>query len=256
MKAYNKANPDRTGSQINEDIFVQAHCLKKGLDYVGACGPAHFDNHYKLSKMLNLPLPFKNLPPSYAKYILITPNDYSKAIYPDPNILIDQNFIGTLRNNFLLAFNAPPHSNPRVAVHIRRGDVKADNQMRYIPNSYYVDVITKIKHISQEAEIFIFSESHSSESFDVFRQLGCKLFLDADLEFTWKEMIFADVLVMSKGSFSYVPAIYNSNFVIYYPAWYTKLAHWHHTNASETWKNLELFLLRRYDLHSRTEMRS
>lgn len=253
MRAYNKSIPDRTGSQINEDIFVQAHCLKQGLSYVGSWGPAHFENHYKLSKMLNLPLPSKIFPSAYSKYIEIKPDDYSKGVYPDPNLLIDQNFINSLRKNFLSTVKPPNHDRPKIAVHLRRGDVKMDNQMRYVPNSYYVDVLTRIKQISPNVDISIFSESHSSESFDVFRQLGCKLFLDADLEFTWKEMIFSDVLVMSKGSFSYVPAIYNSNFVIYHPAWYAKLNHWHHTDARETWENLELFLGRRSGLRSGAE---
>lgn len=55
---------------------------------------------------------------------------------------------------------------------------------------------------------------------------------------------------MSKSSFAYVPAIYNNNFVIYYPAWYPKLNHWHDTHAPDLWNNLQLFLDRRSDLHS------
>lgn len=252
MKAYSKATHDRSGSQINEDIFAQACCVKNGLDYVGSYGQAHFANHHKLSKLLNLPLPFPKLPASYAGHTEIKPEDYSRANYPDPNLLLDQSFIQSLRDKFLLAEKIPTHRGLSAAVHIRRGDVKANNQMRYIPNAYYVEVIKKIQQTGS-IEVSIFSETESSESFDEFRKLGCKLFLDADLIFTWKEMIFSDILVMSKGSFAYVPAIYNSNFVIYYPAWYPKLDHWHDTHDPELWNNLQLFLDRRCGLHSQAK---
>lgn len=250
MKAYSKALPDRSGSQINEDIFVQAHCVKNGLDYVGSYGQAHFANHYKLSELLNLPLPCQKLPASYAGYVEIKPEAYSRAVYPDPNLLLDQKFIETLRAKFLLNVNPPSFTRPQAAVHIRRGDVKKDNLLRYMPNSYYVETIKKIQQVSPGVVVSIFSESVSSESFDEFLDLGCQLFLDADLEFTWKVMIFSDILVMSKGSFAYVPAIYNNNFVIYYPAWYPKLNHWNHPDAPELWNNLKLFLDRRYGLRS------
>jgi len=253
MKAYSKATSDRSGSQINEDIFVHAYCVKKDLEYVGSYGQAHFTNHYKLSELLNLPLPFEKLPPTYAHYTEVKPENYSRDVYPDPNLLLDQDFIEMLRQKFLLTTKAPIRSQPRAAVHIRRGDVKINNQMRYMPNSYYVEVIKNIQQISPNIDVAIFSESNSSENFKVFRDLGCKLFLDADLKFTWKEMIFADVLVMSKGSFAYVPAIYNNNFIIYYPAWYSKLAHWHHANDPELWNKLKLFLDRRYALRTDPE---
>jgi hypothetical protein len=245
MKAYSHASPDRTGSQINEDIFAYAHCSKKGWEYIGSCGTVHFPNHYKLSKMLGLPLPFTQLPSDHTSYIEIKSGDYSREVYSDPNILIDHSFIGLLRDKFLSLVPVPARpDNPKVAVHIRRGDVKMGNLARYVPNAYYVGMIQKIKEITPHAEIAIYSEANSSENFNVFRELGCKLFLDADLEFTWKEMIFADVLVMSKGSFAYVPALYNQNFVIYHPAWYTKLDHWHSNDDPQLWKHLKSVLNR------------
>lgn len=250
MKAYSKALPDRCGSQINEDIFVQAHCVKNGLDYVGSYGQAHFSNHYKLSELLGLPLPCQKLPASYADYVEIKPEAYSRAVYPDPNLLLDQKFIESLRAKFFQKVSLPSTIGPQAAVHIRRGDVKRDNLMRYMPNSYYVETIKKIQQVFPNVVVSIFSESISSESFDEFRDLGCRLFLDADLQFTWKAMIFSDILVMSKGSFAYVPALYNNNFVIYYPAWYPKLSHWHHADTPELWNNLKLFLDRRYSLRS------
>jgi hypothetical protein len=242
MKAYSKADPGRSGSQINEDLFAYAHALKKGIEYVGSCGTVFFQTHLKMAKFLGLPQPFPQLD-KHSNLVEIKAEEYSKEVYPDPNDLIDAEFITLARNKFLTLVTPLTKSvNPRVAVHIRRGDVKMDNKMRYVPNAYYVEVIKKIKELVPNAEVAIYSESQSSENFQVFRDLGCNLFLDADLEFTWKEMIFADVMVMSKGSFAYVPALYNQNFVIYYQAWYAKLNHWHSNEDPQLWEKLKTFL--------------
>jgi len=247
-KAYFRATLDRSGSQINEEIFAYAHCLKMGYEYLGSFGLVNYSDHSRLLKMLDLPAtlnhPGHKVPSRFAGHILIKDTDYSSKAYPDPNLLIDGSFINSLRQKFLTRNKPPAYSKPRIAVHVRRGDIGISN-MRYTPNSYYVSIVKKIKEVCPDSDLLIFSESKSDEAFDVFQQLGCQLQLDTDLEAAWKEMIFADVLVMSKGSFSYVPAIYNSNFVIFQPAWYTKLNHWHHIEDPELWSKLKAFLTKK-----------
>lgn len=233
-KAYSRARDDRAGSVINEAIFAWAHASKRGLNYLGTCGynpgtKNHFEDNYRLSKLLNLPLPAKDFPTPYLDYREITSSEYSPAIYSDVNRLLDSKFIEMLRVRYLET-NPPLAQNPFAAIHIRRGDVKSDNQMRYSPNAYYMRIIQKLLERRPNLELRIFSESDSSESFQEFIDLECKLFLDHDLVDTWRQMICSDVLVMSKSSFAYVPAIYNSKLVIYQPAWYAKLNHWQHVD--------------------------
>lgn len=249
MKAYVKSRLDGAGAVINEELFVYAHCFKNQLEYIGSYGfnttiKNHFENHYALSQFLNLPLPVKveyeitNLHKD--ELVEIKEHHYSPDVYPNVNQLLDESFINMLRTKFCSKLSCHPvvRQKPQVAIHIRRGDVKIGNT-RYTPNSYYVDIIENLKAINPNFEITIFSQSESSEPFSEFIQLGCKLQLDTDLVSTWKEMIFADVLVMSKGSFSYVPAIYNSNFVIFQPAWYIKLNHWHHIEDPNLWSDVK-----------------
>lgn len=245
-KAYCESRLDGAGAVINEELFVLAHCYKNNLEFVGSYGfnhtiVNHFQNHYALCQLLDLPLPAPQLPASYHNYKRIKEEDYGSNIYPDVNNLVDDKFIQMIRLKFLSKNPLPTFSKPQVAVHIRRNDVRIGNT-RYIPNSYYVDVIKKLKEVNSNIEISIFSQSNSSESFDEFEKLGCSLQLDKDLVSTWKKMIAANILVMSKGSFSYVPALYNSNFVIFYPAWYQKLNHWHHIEDPNLWSDVKAHL--------------
>jgi hypothetical protein len=110
-----------------------------------------------------------------------------------------------------------------VVVHIRRGDVVPCWDIRYLPNSHY---LTILKKFPREA-VTIFSESLSFEEWDDFSQY--KLSLDTPIEVVWRAMMLADVLVMSKSSFSIVPAIFNRHTVVYTPFWYRPLEHLHWT---------------------------
>ena len=95
--------------------------------------------------------------------------------------------------------------------------------------------------------ILVDTLSHFPWFCDEFEKLGCELKLDCDLEFTWTELINSDVLIMSIGSFSYIPAMYNKGFVIFYPAWYKKISHWNDNDDSDLYKNLKNFLNSKYE---------
>ena len=53
-------------------------------------------------------------------------------------------------------------------------------------------------------------------------------------------MISADIFIMSKSSFSYVPAVFNNNKVIYTEMWHKKLDNWISHNDPNLIKLLEL----------------
>jgi len=52
---------------------------------------------------------------------------------------------------------------------------------------------------------------------------------------------------MSKSSFSYVPALYNKNFVVYYPAWYDKLNHWTSSDDLDLWDKIRNYIVAKYE---------
>jgi hypothetical protein len=247
-RAYSISRVDRCGSQVNEDIFVYAHCIQLNLDFVGPVGNNWFKEHTKLTELLNLPLPIKELAHNL-DLVKIEESDYSKEIYPDRNDLITPSFIDHLRKRSSANINYDIRfGNPKVVIHIRRGDVSFHTHShRYIPNSYFLNLVRNFIEISPSSDITIFSESNSSESFDDFIRLGCKVLLDTDLADIWKEMITCDVLFMSKSSFSYVPAVYNKNFVVYYPAWYDKLNHWTSSEDPDLWDKIRNYIVAKYE---------
>lgn len=131
----------------------------------------------------------------------------------------------------------PPTNKYTVAIHIRRGDVTEINQNkhRYTPNEYYFNVIKEIYSVIPLAMIFIFSESKSYgniEDFSEYERKNCVLKLDTSIQTAWNYFINVDMLVMSKSSFSYVPALYRmrDKTVVYEDFWYKPLSHWIHTD--------------------------
>lgn len=106
-------------------------------------------------------------------------------------------------------------SNYNIAIHIRRGDIM-DNPsnpnlvMRFLANDYYEKVLEQVlQRIKSEkpAHIWLFSQGKREDytEFDRFDNLHwC---LDMDPQDSFSHMVFADLLITSKSSFSYKPAL-------------------------------------------------
>jgi hypothetical protein len=108
-----------------------------------------------------------------------------------------------------------------IAVHVRRGDIEPCHfSSRYLPNSYYLDIIDRYAPKENELDgrplsITIYSESDSYESFDEFVERGYTLDLDTPkLGDVWRALSTADVAILSSSYFSVIPAIINPNIVI------------------------------------------
>jgi hypothetical protein len=121
----------------------------------------------------------------------------------------------------------------KIAIHIRRGDVsESQNNTRYVPLSYYQDVFDKLSLLYPNPYFFIFTEitPGNKDEFLEFEKknenLPLKLMPDIDTLITLEYLIEADVLVMSKSSFSYVAGLYNENDVYYMDFWHAKLNRW------------------------------
>ena len=110
---------------------------------------------------------------------------------------------------------------------------------RYLYNSYYTNIINMIKKYKStyKLNITILSEKKSYESLDCFSEYN--ILLNKNLTECWEMMYKADILVISKSSFSYVPAIYNKNIVIYTLFWHKKLENWLDSSSSIFDKDLD-----------------
>jgi hypothetical protein len=120
-----------------------------------------------------------------------------------------------------------------IAVHIRRGDVSPckslkDGFNRYLPNSHYQTLIDNyMPKDNPDVRVVIFSQSKSYESFKDFVNKGYELQLDGDVTEVWKTIAVSDVAIMSRSSFSMIPAVVAKGTVVYTKFWQKPLRNWH-----------------------------
>jgi hypothetical protein len=135
------------------------------------------------------------------------------------------------------------HAPLKVAVHVRRGDYHpcGSGGRKYLPNSYYLDAIDAYLPAyctDRECDVTVYSEEKSFEEFDPFLERGYTIDFDSSLEEIWTAFINADVLFISRSSFSFTPAFLNLNHVITPVYHYGILPGWQLVNET-IWENTE-----------------
>jgi hypothetical protein len=118
-----------------------------------------------------------------------------------------------------------------IAIHIRRGDV-GRNTNTYIGLDKYQEIIYKLNCIYGNQRFLIFTEINNENrwEFNLFLKansnLDIKIMADLDVLTTFEHLCKADILVMSKSSFSYLAGLYNTGTVYYTDFHHSKLARW------------------------------
>ncbi len=115
---------------------------------------------------------------------------------------------------------------------MRRGDVSAADKKvarNFTPNATFVNTLTRLRSLlagmGQAMTIEVFSQG-DPKLFTDLAALGAELRLDAPALDTHRGLVEADVLVMSKGAFSYTAALLNEGIVLYDPQKYRALQDW------------------------------
>ncbi|GFI10611.1 hypothetical protein IMSAGC007_03080 [Lachnospiraceae bacterium] len=123
-----------------------------------------------------------------------------------------------------------------IAVHIRRGDVTAvsDNPnitMRWLDVGYYQRVLTALLKALKglEAQIYIFSQGKKEEFEPYFPFPNVHYCVDMAAEETFWHLVKADILLISKSSFSYKPALLSKGIIV------APEHFWHGYPDSEKW---------------------
>ena len=107
--------------------------------------------------------------------------------------------------------------NFNIAIHARRGDIMADPNnpnlaMRYLSNDYFYNVLTQAMGLiktEKEVHIYFFSQG-SPDDFPEFKELkNLHWCFDMSAQQSFLHMVYADLLITSKSSFSYKPALLN-----------------------------------------------
>lgn len=102
-----------------------------------------------------------------------------------------------------------------IAIHVRRGDILKDPsnpnlKMRYLSNDYFFRVLLQVLDwvkTEKEIHIYFFSQGIPEDfpEFKIFKNLHWCFDMRAQQSFL--HMVYADLLITSKSSFSYKPAL-------------------------------------------------
>lgn len=233
LKVYSKCRLDRSGAQIHDDLFIYAYAFKNNLEFTGSIGKTYFKSHYQLCDLLGLAKPKKIL--GFTTAALLPSSIYREKEESDINEIFTSDFIKHIQNSI----SYDKQDNFTVNIHVRRGDVLEKDKKRFLPNSYYLNLIKKIKEIRPDSVLEIYSESESCEGWEEFLKYGCKLNLDTSLVDCWRAFFNSDVLILSHSSFSYVPALYCKGLVIYSPFWHKPIKGWLNIDLQDFEKELE-----------------
>lgn len=108
-----------------------------------------------------------------------------------------------------------------IAIHIRRGDVTENSsnpniRMRWLDTDYYVRVLKLLlkKLEERKFQIYIFSQGTKEEFREDFSFPNVHYCLDMTAQNTFWHLTQADILIISKSSFSYKPALLSSGIII------------------------------------------
>ena len=145
----------------------------------------------------------------------------------------------------------------RIAIHVRRGEQLALDSDRMLPNAYYINVAQNLARILGTLRIHYLMELHTEvptqefvvqpDHHGIFNRISAPTVLNPEMcrldEFgvlpnlvhcinetaidCLRKLATADILVMSRSSFSYLGGILNRNSIIlYHPFWHAALSSW------------------------------
>jgi len=115
-----------------------------------------------------------------------------------------------------------------VAIHIRRPN-PCDNRLdgADTPNSYFLNCIEYIKNKYSDRNIkyYIYSQG-SIDNFNEFMNDNTTIYLNKSIEDTFLGLVFADVLIISRSSFSYAAALLTDAKVLYHGIFHKPKSDW------------------------------
>jgi hypothetical protein len=254
---YTRARKDRSGAVIHNMLLAHAYAFAQNYTtiYGGACVSNTSKwtvqemqtRHSELLQGLRLDrmLPFVDCPTPSSS---IVPREVYR---PRHNILHKKvrlwtpEWLAYVQSQMNISNKSkPPEKEDTfvIAVHVRRGDIepcRANFGARYLPNQHYLQLIQAyLPPLSSQktTQVVIYSQSKSTEPWEDFLQYNYTLALDTNVLDVWKGIMMADVVILSRSTFSFVPAalnVYqNHGTIVYTPDRHPPLPHWHVVNST------------------------
>jgi len=233
IKYYSGAKTDRAGSQILDMLMMDAFIYHEGGVYGGAC--AHFDGEkgkktfekhlpdkQRLIRALGMEEVFKFACPTKQELATGKAKMLGRNEYHTFSRDFSMEWVNHVRAQGTFQYTTRPADAPvQIAVHMRRGDYhpcRHGHGQKYLPNAYYINVLDE--YLPQycpdvkACNLTIYTERQSFEDFTPFEERNYHLDFDSSLEQIWAAFMNADLLILSKSSFSWVPAIMNQHHVV------------------------------------------
>ncbi|MFT3949340.1 MAG: hypothetical protein QM763_20420 [Agriterribacter sp.] len=159
---------------------------------------------------------------NHKKTVFVAEQDqYYKAQYEIMDVLKHKFYNAPARKDNKLIFS-PEHQN--IAIHVRRGDIVTagnnkifNKSLRFQENDYFIKVlantINNIK-LGKKVAVYLFSQG-KAEDFRDFQQFdNIQFCLEMNALDSFNHMVYADILITSKSSFSYKAALLNNGLKI------------------------------------------
>jgi hypothetical protein len=223
---WSHARGDRSGAFIQDMLMCHAYAFHNNYEYGGVCGRdtnlQYKSNHKELIEAIGLSnvLKFSCPPPDVEL-------QYRRDYIGNDTQIFTREYIEYLQG--LINYPEKPHRRS-ITVHMRRGDItpcrpRTRGYPRYLPNQHFLRLIDRYNP-QNDSEVFVYSESASFEPFDEFHKRGYHVILDGSIGQVWKSFLVSDVVILSRSSFSFVPALMTRGIVVFTPFWHKPLPGW------------------------------
>lgn len=236
---YCKRRYDRAGSALQDYLMAHAFAFHFRRKFAGACGPNWYPLHHlaqtKMIELLGLEeeiLILDECPTANDTSALIL-DTYVYYMWKDTDVWTPEwiEYMQQQRRKDLQQEQSSKQQESSMVVHIRRGDVHpCDNYTynRYLPNSHYIALIDQYR-TSNHSKVIVHSEFQSRvEPWMDFDDIdGIEFKMDTDPVETWRDILNADVFIMSLSSFSLVAALFSkASKIVYSPFWHRPQPQW------------------------------
>ena len=120
------------------------------------------------------------------------------------------------------------NKNLNIALHMRRPN-NHDNRIMGAdtPDDFFLKIINKLRGLYQSKKpLFHIYSQGNVNNFAKFNAPDISLHLNDTVEDAFIPMVFADILVIGRSSFSYTAGLLSEGIVYYIPFWHSPLPHW------------------------------
>ncbi|NJN11917.1 MAG: hypothetical protein HC836_29305 [Richelia sp. RM2_1_2] len=169
-------------------------------------------------------------------YIVSQCHDYANLFpnrYKNLKEKLIEKYLSCSKDKYLS--NVYDSTNLNIVLHIRRGDItsKGNSSERYTSNDVinYIlqNIISSISNLNLKCSINIYSQGQPEEFkkiIDKYQNYNINMHLNECVFQTFHGLVNADILLMSKSTFSYTAALLSRGIKIYEPFYHRPLDNW------------------------------